>query len=354
MTFEKRAVRTDGRTIKEIATSKPADYDYSGVVVPTFEDAHTHLADRNLKVEPGTAIDKVVRPPDGLKHQYLRSAPPKEISQSIKAGIEQLVRGGCTRTHDFREGGMAGIEAFREALGAVDPGRREHFNAVVLGRPGTSLARPANEKEFWEKLRRLLASCDGLGLSAISDGDPVWNAEVARFARREGKLVEVHCSEVEREPIAAVLEAGAQLVVHMVRGEAEDFEMLAERRVPVAVCPRSNEFFGLRAPVERMVEAEVDIRMGTDNAFLGPPDMFEEARAFARIHKARAHLSAMQILGFLLRKKGINESAPIAPREGSQPDFLIVDLQSERPDRDLIVKAKSEDVLAVVGVQGGA
>jgi cytosine/adenosine deaminase-related metal-dependent hydrolase len=238
-------------------------------------------------------------------------------------------------------------------MAGLDGSRREHFSPVVLGRPGTTIARPADERGFWDKMRTLLDSCDGLGLSSISDGDAAWNAEVARFARRHGKLVEVHCSEVEREPIAQVLEAGAQLVVHMVRGEASDFALLAERQVPVAVCTRSNEFFGLRAPVPLMVKAGVDIRLGTDNAFLGAPDMFEEARAFARVHKAAAHLSPIQILRFMLRKKGINEGAPIAPREGSQPDFLIVDLQTERPDRDLIAKARSEDVVAIVGLQGG-
>jgi len=351
MEFRKRSLRTDGRTILEMGTQKPREYDFTGVVIPTLEDAHTHLADRKLRVEPGTPIEKVVRPPDGLKHQYLGAASGQEIEGSLREGLEDLVRGGVARTHEFREGGIAGVNLFRKALGGLPPERSQHIDPVVLGRPGSQTTRPADEKDFWEKLRRLLARCDGLGLSAISDGDARWNVEVARFARAQGKRVEVHCSESQREPIEAVLEAGAQQIVHMIHGTRDDFKALVNRGIPVAVCTRSNEFFGLRAPVELMVECEIDIRLGTDNAFLGAPDMFEEARAFARVHKARAKITAFQILRSIVVKKGINEAGVIAPRESQPPDFLVVDIQTERPERDLIAKARREDVLAIVGVQ---
>jgi len=287
----------------------------------------------------------------GLKHKYLRDAPAKEIEASLKGGIEDLLRGGATRTHEFREGGIAGVRAFAHALRQLPGERREHFDPLVLGRPGSQTERPPDEKDFWEKLHRLLSECDGLGLSAISDGDAGWNGEIARFARREGKRVEVHCSESAHEPIGLVIEAGVQKVVHMVHGTREDFTQLADRGIPVAVCTRSNEFFGLRAPVDLMAECEIDVRLGTDNAFLGAPDMFEEARAFARVHKARAHFSAFQILRAIVAKKGINEGGVIAPRESQPPDFLIVDIQTERPDRDVIARAKRDDVLAIVGVQ---
>ncbi len=352
MAFEKRFIRTDGRTILEMGSVKPSNYDYSGVAIPTLEDAHSHLADRKLKVAPGTPIAKVVRPPDGLKHRYLASASEKEVVASIRQGMDDLVRTGAAVTHEFREGGIEGVRAFRKALASMPPERREHFRPVVLGRPGASTERPKDEKDFWRKMKLLLRACDGLGLSAIGDGDPRWNAEVARFARRHGKRVEVHCSESERESVEAAIEAGAQQLVHMVHGTLEDFKRAEDAGVPVAVCTRSNEFFGLKAPVDLMAKAGVDIRVGTDNAFLGPPDLFEEARAFARVHKQAAGLSAFQILSFLLRRKDINGGLAIAPREGSQPDFLIVTIQTERPERAILARAKVEDVAAVVGAQG--
>jgi cytosine/adenosine deaminase-related metal-dependent hydrolase len=264
-----------------------------------------------------------------------------------------MVAGGVTRTHEFREGGLDGVDLMRQAEATLPPERRQHMTPVVLGRPGNVSTRPAGEEAaFFRRFDQLMARCDGLGLSAISDGDPAWNLEVARAARRAGKVVEVHASEEVREPVDTILQAGASQVVHMTCGAPEDFEALAENRVSVAVCTRSNEFFGLKAPLAAMVRAGVEFRIGTDNAFLGAPDMFAEARAFARVHKAAAGLRPMEILAAMLRRQGINEGGPIAPREGTRPDVLLLDIQTERPDRDIIARGSRENVIAVVGDQG--
>ena len=352
-TFEKRSITTDGKRILDTGRSKPDAQDYTGIVVPSFEDAHSHLADRRLKVPPGSPMASVVAPPDGLKHQYLKAAPRDEVVASIREGLEDLVGGGVTRCHEFREGGIEGARLFQKALETMAPAKRDYLSPLVLGRPGSLSARPKDEKEFWQKMRRLLALCDGIGLSGMSDGDPLWNAEVVRFARREGKRVEVHMSEGEREEVSPALEAGVQRLVHMVAATPEDLKLVASHEVPIAVCTRSNEFFGLAAPVEEMVKQGVDIRIGTDNAFLGAPDLFEETRAFARVHKAKAGLTPAQILSFLFARKDINGGRAIGPLEATRPDFLIITIQTERPERDLIAKAKRGDVAAIVGAQGG-
>ncbi|HEX9710270.1 MAG TPA: hypothetical protein VGB42_09945 [Candidatus Thermoplasmatota archaeon] len=353
MAFEKRFLRTDGRTVLEVGTVKPAAYDFSGVALPTLEDAHSHLADRGLRVRPGMALADVVRPPDGVKHQYLEAAPPEEIVANLAAGLNDLVAGGATRTHEFREGGMAGAALFRQAQRRLPKERAAHMAPVLLGRPGDIAPPPrGDERAFFRGLDDLLRTCDGLGLSAISDGDPAWNTEVARAARARGKVVEVHASEEVREPVDRLLEAGVSQAVHMIRGTGDDFRALAEGGVSVAVCTRSNEFFGLRAPVRAMVEAGVELRIGTDNAFLGAVDMFEEARAFARVHMQAARLKPIQIVAAMVRRQGINEGAPIAPREGARPDLLFLDIQAERPERDIIARGAREKVTAVVGEQG--
>jgi len=60
--FEKRWITTDGMSIQDTGRTKPDAYDYTGVVVPTFEDAHCHLADRRLAVPPGSLMPAVVAP----------------------------------------------------------------------------------------------------------------------------------------------------------------------------------------------------------------------------------------------------------------------------------------------------
>lgn len=352
MAFEKRCLRTDGHTILEIGTSKPAAYDFTGVACPTLEDAHSHLADRGLQVAPGSTLAQVVRPPDGSKHRYLAAASPETLRSNLTAGLNDLIACGVTRTHEFREGGVPGAAAFRDAQRALPAERQPHMTPVVLGRPGQPSGRPERPADaFFERFDRLMEHCDGLGLSAISDGDPAWNLELARAARRRGKTVEVHASEEDREPVDLILDSGASQVVHMIRGTPADFQALAERGVSVAVCTRSNEFFGIRAPVADMVRGGVTVRIGTDNAFLGAVDMFAEARAFARVHKANAGLKPLQILAAMLRRQGINEGAPIAPREGARPDILLLDIQTERPDRDIIARGTRDKVIAIVGEQ---
>lgn len=353
MSFQKRSLRTDGHTILEVGTSKPDAYDFTGVAVPTLEDAHSHLADRGLKVAPGSALADVVRPPDGVKHRYLAQASREQLASNLTAGLNDLIASGVTRTHEFREGGLAGAEAFREAQAALPPERRQHMTPVLLGRPGAPTGRPDGSADaFFARFDRLMERCDGLGLSAISDGDPEWNVEVARAARRRGKTVEVHASEEVREPVDLVLEAGVSQVVHMIRATPEDFQAVAEAGVSVAVCTRSNEFFGIKAPVDAMAKAGVTLRIGTDNAFLGPVDMFAEAREFARVHMGPAGLKPLQILAAMLRRQGINEGAPIAPREGARPDLLFLDIQTERPDRDIIARGTRDKVIAIAGEQG--
>ncbi len=353
MEFVKRSVRTDGHTILEIGTVKPATYDFAGVATPTLEDAHSHLADRGLTVPAGQTLEQVVRPPAGSKHQYLASAPPSQITAHLAAGLNDLVACGTTRTHEFREGGLAGVGLFREAQGRLARERARHLTPVLLGRPGIVSSRPeSDEGAVLRDLDELLSRCDGVGLSAISDGDPDTNVKVARAARAKGKTVEVHGSEEVREPAELFLEAGVSQVVHMIRGTPDDFLALADGGISVAVCTRSNEFFGLRAPVSAMAKAGVNFRIGTDNAFLGALDMFAEARAFARVHMAAAGLNPLQILGAMLRRQGINEGPPIAPREGARPDLLFLDIQTERPARDLIARGSREQVIAIVGEQG--
>lgn len=352
-TFEKRSITTDGRRVLDTGRSKPDAYDFTGIAVPTFEDAHCHLGDRRLKVAPGSAMPSVVAPPDGLKHQYLKTAPRDEVVASIREGLEDLVGCGVTACHEFREGGIEGARLFQKAQETMAPAKRDYLSPLLLGRPGSLSARPKDEKDFWQKMRRLLAVCDGIGLSGMSDGDPVWNEEVVRFARHEGKRVEVHMSEGKREEVAPALEAGVQQLVHMVAATQGDLKLVANHGVSIAVCTRSNEFFGLTAPVEAMVKEGVDIRIGTDNAFLGAVDIFEEARAFARVHKAKAGLTPAQILAFLFARKDINGGRAIGPLEATRPDFLIITIQTERPERDLIAKAKRDDVAAIVGARGG-
>jgi 5-methylthioadenosine/S-adenosylhomocysteine deaminase len=92
------------------------------------------------------------------------------------------------------------------------------------------------------------------------------------------------------------------LCAHCVDVLADEFELLAERGVPIAHCPRSNALLGCGvAPIGAMRAAGSVIGLGTDSPASTPSfDVFEEMRA--ALYAARAlerrpeALSATEVL----------------------------------------------------------
>lgn len=80
----------------------------------------------------------------------------------------------------------------------------------------------------------------------------------------------------------AVLEAGVERIVHGIRADDDTLALLADRRIPVDVCPRSNA--GLAAdltphPLPRMLRAGVRCALGTDDPGVLPCDLASEREA---------------------------------------------------------------------------
>jgi cytosine/adenosine deaminase-related metal-dependent hydrolase len=90
--------------------------DSDAIVCPAFVNAHTHVADAIVK-EAGRGLDleALVAPPDGLKHRRLRQASRTDLVTGIRRSARSMHRGGTAVFADFREGGVEGVEIFREA-----------------------------------------------------------------------------------------------------------------------------------------------------------------------------------------------------------------------------------------------
>jgi cytosine/adenosine deaminase-related metal-dependent hydrolase len=93
-------------------------------------------------------------------------------------------------------------------------------------------------------------------------------------------MLGIHVSERVREDIDSVLSLDPAFVVHMVEATDRDLLKCAEAEVPVVVCAGSNAYFGKVPPIKRMMDAGVDIAIGTDNAMLRAPDVRTEASVF--------------------------------------------------------------------------
>ena len=141
---------------------------------------------------------------------------------------------------DFREGGQKGIEAFEmhDYLGT----------SILLGRPSEDDNLPGKHA----------------GISSLADvGDLA--LLMSSQARSRNGLVGIHHSENEHENIEKLLELNPDFVVHLCHATDQDLEKLKESNISVVVCPRSNDYFGNRPPIEKMIEIGLDLGFGTDN-----------------------------------------------------------------------------------------
>lgn len=122
-------------------------------------------------------------------------------------------------------------------------------------------------------------STGGLEGCPFRDWAPVFDR-----ARSAGLRVAAHAGE--NGPGAnvreAVLEGGVARIVHGVRADGPTLDLLAERQIPVDICPSSNR--ALLAdlgphPLPRMLRAGVRCALGTDDPGVIPCDLETETAA---------------------------------------------------------------------------
>lgn len=140
-------------------------------------------------------------------------------------------------------------------------------------------------------------STGGLEGCPFRDWAPVFDR-----ARAAGLRIAAHAGE--NGPGAnvreAVLEGGVARIVHGLRADEATFELLAERRIPVDVCPSSNR--GLAAdvdphPLPQMLRAGVRCALGTDDPGLILCDLRTEAAAGLRMGLDEAALATLRGYG---------------------------------------------------------
>jgi cytosine/adenosine deaminase-related metal-dependent hydrolase len=258
-TVEATVLTENGRIIQITegeCRSEDSDDHYHGLIIPGLVDMHTHTGDHGARGDLPPTLDKAVMP-GGTKHKFLSSASRMEIVDSIRASLYE-VRPGVTQIMDFREGGIQGREMLEEAL---DPDLPDVY----------CMARPV----AGENGQELMDLSHGYGAPSVLEV----NLDLWDYARKNGKLLSVHASELFREDIDDILSLRPHVLVHMVSGSEEDWKILSERKIPVIVCPRSNSAYGLPSVIPEMEGTGLDLLLGTDNSMTMLQDMFREMEA---------------------------------------------------------------------------
>jgi cytosine/adenosine deaminase-related metal-dependent hydrolase len=300
-----------------------------GIVVPPPVNAHTHLADAIITREPpDRSLEEIVEPPDGIKFRALAETSPARKRRAIRQTLARMAHEGIAATVDFREEGLAGVHLFRAAARGI------RIRGLVLGRP---LRRPIDDGE----LEAVVRASDGIGISSAREEPPANRAKIARACHRQSKLYALHASEGVREPPEDYLVPRPDLLVHLTLATRPDLEQVAETRVPVAICPRSNALFGRRPDVALMEETGIRLLVGTDNAMFHAPSIWREIE-FAYVTSRYAHRPTSA--NYLARAAfvepwrwlGIPNAAEVGGDSPISP--LVIRLPSEDPAYQLVTR----------------
>jgi cytosine/adenosine deaminase-related metal-dependent hydrolase len=260
-----RVVVDDGRieAVEETATAS------TDVVLPAFVNAHTHLGDSVAKdAAVGLSLHEAVVPPDSLKHRRLAAASHEELVSAMRRTLRFVGRTGTVSCLDFREFGVEGARALREA------GETVSAEPFIFGSGDPAV----------------LDVADGYGASGATDAE--FGAHRAA-CRERGVPFAIHAGEPDATDIHPALDLDPDLLVHMVHAEQEHLDRVAEQSVPIVACPRANSVLGVgRAPLRELLD-HTTVALGTDNVMLNVPSMFREMAYTAR----EFDVTAREVLG---------------------------------------------------------
>ncbi len=310
-----------------VSESPMENPDFQGIIFPAPVNCHTHLGDAFISPPENATVKELVAPPNGLKHRLLAEADREQQMAAMVKAIELMRKSGVSRFMDFREGGLPGINMLKKAA-AIAGGE-----PVILGRPPV--------QDDIEALDGVLDSSQGIGLSAVSDIPREQLEDIARIVHGRGKIFGLHASEAVREASSLYLGLKPDVLVHMIKAQREDLVECADQGVPVVVCPRANDYFGLRPPVREMLDCGITVCLGTDNAMLASPDIFEEMRFLAGNFK----LSQSEVLSIVFENGGkvLNSLPGLQATNGKGPDILAIESQLDDPWKS-ILGASSKNV----------
>ncbi|WP_232686079.1 amidohydrolase family protein [Halobacterium zhouii] len=301
--------------------------DSSNLILPAFVNAHTHLGDSIAKeAGRGLTLEELVAPPDGLKHQLLRDSDRGELVEAMRHSLRFMQETGTASCLEFREGGVEGVYALREAADGlgIDP--------FAFGRGETDVVEAAN----------------GFGASGAADAD--FSSERAA-ARNADKPFAIHAGEVDASDINPAIDLDPDLLVHMVHAESLHLDRVEDKQLPVAVCPRSNLVTDVGLPPVRELLDRTSVALGTDNVMTNSPSMFREMEFVSKC----CDVDAPEVLRMATRAGAAAISANYGVLEqGREARVLVLDGDSHNltgaldPVRAVVRRAGASDVERVV------
>lgn len=305
------------------------------IIAPCFVNAHTHIGDSVIKDPPFLPLSDLVQPPDGLKHRVLRRTSHRELVNSMRATLNDMMKTGTCAFCDFREGGLSGVQALKEAAD-------EFFDIdrIILGRPDGSMD--------------YLDSCDGTGLSSTNDIDYDIILDVMKKTKEKKKIFAIHAGERDPTDISSAISLHPDFMIHLTNADDRKIREIRDADIPVVVCPRSN--YVTRAgipPVKKLIDQGITVAVGTDNVMLNSANMFSEMEFLVKtnLYDDRQVFKLCTLNG--ARLLGLDKQTGSIIR-GKRSRLMILNKKSDNmhgtsdPMSGLVRRARPDDIIEII------
>jgi len=284
----------DGAHISRIDVVEPVSQIDGGsiVLIPGLVNSHTHMGDSFIPDgATGLTLEEGFFRPNGFKYQEIAKLDRETHIDHIADALSYMAASGTVAHFDFREQGPEGTKRL------LDASSRTGVRSVILGQfdhvPFDEEELMINTKglspDSMEELRVMLELADGFSESTMNDlTDTAWS-EIRELTKEMGKARAIHCLENEDyrnlslkrtgrgDLIQAIELYSPDIIVHLTVADDSEIELLAESGVTAVLNPRANANLGLPLPpVAKLLDAGVNLLLGTDNGLLNSPNMLAE------------------------------------------------------------------------------
>ena len=349
------------------------------LLIPGMLNCHTHLGDAVVKEQAFgyPAGTNLLWAPEGLRHGWMASYPRSEQIAAMRRAVKHMLATGTVAFADFREGGVDGVTAMREACDGLP------VRALIYARHAEA---PIHSDSAFMENREGLPQAQAdeiLACLEVADGfSPVWAnettdlglAQTADIVRAAGKRLATHACEtplyrnlsLERtghSDVDRVLEfVKPDFVVHMTEATDDEMERVVKAGIPVVFCARGQAALGNGfSPFALAQRKGAVIGLGTDNAMINSPDLMAEMDFLGRVTQAVTHDPAVVDARAMLAAATIDAArvlqlddqlGSITP--GKAATMVAFDLDSTNlvdsvdPFTSLVTRASAADIRAVL------
>ena len=328
------------------------------IVAPAFINSHVHIGDSIARdVGDGKSIAEIVKPPNGLKHRLLEESNPSDIINSMKQSMKDMFASGTATFVDFREGELEGINLLEEASKDIP------IRKIVLGRDNSFLDPDVKKGEIKTAAKKLLKSCDGIGLSGFGEIRDEIAELIARICQKHGKISAIHVAEYEKlqndsiastgkSEVQRAVEAKFDVLIHVTAPVGADLKLIGNSKSSVVCCPRSNGTLSVGIPpVNDMLKHKINVLLGTDNIMFNSPNMLREMEYALKVTRGyyREYFSPTEIfkMATINAANAFNLNTGCI-KEGKTADIIIVKEFSGNSILSLINRTEPNDIIGLI------